>query len=218
MTHPPAPWKLNGSALLTLHWVDVERVRPLIPPELDIIELWPGKTIGGLYAASYGSGSTMHYSELIVVGGLTRYVNQVGSWITHIYVDNPDSLAGGREIWGLPKELAQFSWDAAKQSVQVYQGEQCLCQLSAGWKTPGLPLPLGAATFSVLRSDLLCFETKNKSSLHGVRASAQIPVTSPFSFLNLSQPWLGVAFDPLDIEVEAPRVVGETTAVPSVFV
>jgi acetoacetate decarboxylase len=25
-------------------------------------------------------------------------------------VDNPDSVAGGREIWGLPKELAEFSW------------------------------------------------------------------------------------------------------------
>lgn len=218
MTYPPAPWQLNGSALLTLHWVDVDRVRPLIPPELEIITLWPGKTIGGLYVASYGSGSTLNYSELIVIGGLTRYVNQVGSWITHIYVDNPDSVAGGREIWGLPKELAQFSWDAAKQSVQVYQDEQHLCQVSANWKTPGLPLPLGAASFSVLRSDLLCFETKNKSSLHGVGASVQIPATSPFSSLNLSQPWLGVAFGPLDIEVDAPRVVGETVAAPSVLV
>jgi acetoacetate decarboxylase len=215
MVYPPTPWQLRGSALLTCHWVDVDRVRPLIPAELDLISPWPGKTLGGVYAASYGIGSALIYSELIIVAALTRYRNQIGSWISHIYVDNPDSVGGGRELWGLPKELAQFRWDAAKQSVRVYQNEQLLCGLSSSWRLPGVPLPLPATTFSTLGSDLLCFEVQNQSHLHLVGANLEIPLTSPFFDLSLGQPWLGTAFEPLDIEVKAPRVVGEVVSGPA---
>lgn len=110
MTHPPAPWTLQGYAIQSAHLLDIERVRPYIPQEFGIIQVLPGKTVGGVYLSHYGSGSVLEYSELIVVAGLVSYSGKFGGWISHIYVDNPDSVAGGREIWGLPKELAEFTW------------------------------------------------------------------------------------------------------------
>ena len=34
-----------------------------------------------------------------------------GMVVSHIYVDSPESMRGGRAIWGLPKELAEFEYD-----------------------------------------------------------------------------------------------------------
>src|SRR5688572_23194128 len=128
MTYPSAPWTLKGFAVQTLQLVDTARARSFVPPDLDIVSVLPGKTLGVVYLASYGPESVLSYNELIVVPALTRYGKNVGFWISHIYVDHPDSMAGGREIWGLPKELAQFTWQMGEQNhVLVRQGEQVLC-------------------------------------------------------------------------------------------
>jgi hypothetical protein len=78
MAYPPTPWTLQGYALLTSQLIDVERVRPLIPSELDIISVLPGKTLGGVYLSYYGSGSVLEYSELIVNAALVRCSGKIG--------------------------------------------------------------------------------------------------------------------------------------------
>lgn len=37
MSYPPAPWKLQGYAIASLHLLNIDRVRHLIPSELEII-------------------------------------------------------------------------------------------------------------------------------------------------------------------------------------
>ncbi|RDH51830.1 acetoacetate decarboxylase, partial [Mastigocladus laminosus WC112] len=49
MSYPPAPWKLQGYAIASLHLLNIDRVRHLIPSELEIISAWPGKTFSGVY-------------------------------------------------------------------------------------------------------------------------------------------------------------------------
>ncbi|MEM5838755.1 acetoacetate decarboxylase family protein, partial [Pediococcus acidilactici] len=123
--------------------IDIDRVRPLIPSELEIISVWPGKTLGGIYLSYYGSGSVLEYSELIVIAAFVGYKGKFGGWVSHIYVDNPDSVAGGREVWGLPKELAEFTWEGGVSAAQpealaprkearvtVSQGNRLLCSLN----------------------------------------------------------------------------------------
>ncbi|MEA5534685.1 hypothetical protein [Crocosphaera sp. XPORK-15E] len=51
----------------------------------------------------------------------------VGSWISNIDVYHPDSVVGGQEIWGLPKEMAEFSWQ--DNQVIACLNNQILCQL-----------------------------------------------------------------------------------------
>ena len=104
MNYPAAPWKLKGYALQTLNLIEVEKARNFVPPELEIVSVLPGKTLGGIYLSAYQSGSILEYNELIVVPGLVRYQNKTATWISHIYVDDEKSVAGGREIWGLPKD------------------------------------------------------------------------------------------------------------------
>jgi len=210
MTYPPAPWTLKGYAVQTVQLVDIENCRPLIPPELEVVSVWPGKTIGGVYIAAYKAGSTLEYNELIVVAGMVNYSGQIGPWISHIYVDHPDSVAGGREIWGLPKELAEFTWERGENSsVMVRQGDRQLCSLNYTQPSFALPLNLAAPSFSSLAGDFLLFKGEFESRLGLVSGKLQVPLESPFASLNLGQPWLTVYADDLCLVANAPEVVGQ---------
>jgi hypothetical protein len=207
MAYPQTPWQLQGYAFQAVQLVDTHRVRPLIPPELDILSVWPGKTLGGIYLSAYQSGSVLEYNELIVVAALVSYRGKFGSWISHIYVDSPDSVAGGREIWGLPKELAEFTWDGDR--VTVRQGNQQLCSLSYNRQSFGWRQGLAASTFSTLGANLLSFKSEFESQFGLVSAELAVPAESPFASLGLGQPWLTIHCDHLRLSVAAPEVVGQ---------
>jgi hypothetical protein len=218
--YPPAPWQLNGRAWVSLSLIDIKLVRSYIPKELEIVQLLPGKTLGGLYIATYEISSTLTYNELIVFGGLTRRGRQMGAWVTHIYVDNPRSIAGGREIWGLPKQMARFHWiegDSAphdvaqgisvRPQVTVYRNELLLCSLSYRWQTPGIPLslPPGSGSFSTVGNDLVWFSATGNLTPHLlVEAQVDLACNSPFSLMGLENLWFAVSCENLRLQVNAP--------------
>ena len=216
MVYPPAPWHLQGYAVQTLQLVDVARVRPLVPSELEIVSVLPGKTLGGIYISSYGLGSVMEYNELIVVSAIANYAEKWGAWISHIYVDNPNSVAGGREIWGLPKELAQFSWEGSDSvkvpplgyRVTVRQGNRQLCSLNYSQQSLALPLPFSGNVFSASSSNLLLFKGEFQSRFGLIRGELEIPEESHFASLNLGQPMLIFASEDMRLIAGAPEVVG----------
>lgn len=206
--YPQPPWKLEGHAVQTLQLLDIDRVSALIPAELEIVSILPGKTLGGVYVASYSAGSVLVYNELIVVSAVVRHGGKIGAWISHIYVDDPNSVAGGREIWGLPKELAQFTWDSEKKtSVQVKQGDELLCTLNGHWQLPGWQQALTGSVFSVVDSNLAVFEGQAKFKLALANTDLQVPSESPFGWLGLGQAWLSFQLNPLHLAVHAPQFV-----------
>lgn len=195
----------------TLHLLDIDRVRSVIPSGLKIISILPGKTIGGLYVASYGQGSALLYNELIVVSGLVAYAGAVGAWISHIYVDQPDSVAGGREIWGLPKQLAEFTWQTGSTpGVKVSQGDTLLCTLNCNWQLPALSLPIAGSVFSTLGSKLLKFAATGTLKPHLAALELHVPPESQFAALNVGQPWLSFYCNPLQVTVNAPAIVNNS--------
>lgn len=207
MPYPKPPWTLQGDAIQTLHLVNIDRVRHLIPSELDIISVWPGKTLGSVYLSNYQSGSVLEYSELIIAPSLVIYRGKTGAWISHIYVDNVDSVAGGREIWGLPKELAEFTWKEA-EGVIVCQGERHLCSLNYKHPSWAWRQRLGLSSFSAMAADLLLFSAEFESRLGLINSQLQVPLESPFAEIDLDQPFLTVSCDDLRLRVSAPQVVG----------
>lgn len=208
MAYPPAPWTVQGYAILTLHLVSIDRVRPLIPAELEIISVWPGKTIGSVYLSNYGSGSVLEYNELIVAPALVRYQGKIGGWISHIYVDNADSVAGGREIWGLPKELAEFTWEQGER-VTVRQGNQKLCSLNYKRQSLAWRQWFSVSGFSAMGSDLLIFPAEFASLLGLISSQLEVPTESPFAGIGLGQPFLTVRCEQMQLKVSAPKVVGK---------
>ncbi|YAF95204.1 MAG: acetoacetate decarboxylase family protein [Nodularia sp. CChRGM 3473] len=219
MPYPSAPWTLVGEAIQTLHLVNIDQVRSptvgrslsLVPPELNIISIWPGKTLGGIYLARYKSGSVLQYNELIVVPAVVFYQGKIGVWISHIYVDNADSVAGGREIWGLPKELADFTWE--EKRVTVRQGDvsdglrlRLLCRLNYNQQSLAWRQQLGTSAFSVMDDNLLTFRAEIDARLGLVGANLDISAESPFAGINLSQPFATVRCEQMKLLVDAPKV------------
>jgi hypothetical protein len=112
VTYPAAPWRMVGSLWLSLFRLadDVDELRP-----------------AGIYGAafvSYEEGSPLTYSELLVArpvtsdepgrrGGIAGVARALGArvQITDIWVDSPASMAGGRELWAIPKGLCDFTLD-----------------------------------------------------------------------------------------------------------
>jgi acetoacetate decarboxylase len=213
MAYPPAPWNLYGKALQSLHLVDVERAKPFVPPDFEIVTVLPGKTLGSLYLSVYEANSTLTYHELIVGAASVRYRGQVGTWISHLYVDHPDSMTGGREIWGLPKEMAEFDWGA--RQINVIQDRKTLCQVR--YSSVGLPLSLGGKSsisgtvFGGLAEDILTFEGKFKARLKWISSRAVVPPESPFAALNLGNSWFTLQFQDLHLTANAPSIAGQWT-------
>ncbi|MDZ7957091.1 MAG: acetoacetate decarboxylase family protein [Aulosira sp. DedQUE10] len=211
MSYPQAPWILQGDAVQTLHLVNVEQVRSLIPSELDIISVWPGKTVASVYLSYYGSNSVLEYSELIVVPAVVSYQGKIGGWVSHIYVDHVDSVAGGREIWGLPKELADFDWEQGKR-VTVRQGNHKLCTLNYTQQSLAWRQWLGASSFSGMGADLLIFPAELESRLGLISSQLEVLKESPFSGIGLGQPFLTTRYQELSLKVGAPEVVEQKKA------
>ncbi|MBD1823947.1 acetoacetate decarboxylase family protein [Cyanobacteria bacterium FACHB-DQ100] len=213
MNHPPAPWILKGHGFLTLHLIDFNVAAKVIPKNLEIVQVLPGKTIGGLVLGKYEPSSTLTYGELIAVAGLVRYGGKIGSWVSHIYVDDQSSIAGGRNIWGLPKEEAQFLWQPGGGAI-VKQGDRTLCNLTQAWQF-NLPRLNGQFdTYTQLAEELMRFESSAVGNLSIVNSRLEVPYSSPFANMIDSQPWMALKAESLEITIAAPVSVGAKVPMP----
>lgn len=120
MGYPAAPWQMQGQL-----WLSLFRVRG--------VEGRPAGVYGAAFV-SYEPGSELTYSEVLVARrGPDRAVT-----ITDIWVDSPESVEGGRELWAIPKGLCEFT-----------SGTERHGPLSrASWSASITGQPIAKATFS----------------------------------------------------------------------
>lgn len=207
MSYPVTPWYLQGRALLSAHWIDVDRARSEVPPALEIQSVLPGKTLGCVLLARYETGSVLEYSELIVVPALVKHEGQLGGWISPIYVDDVSSVNGGRDIWGLPKQLAEFAW--TEDTIEVSQQGRLLCGAARRSRWFSLPnswqLPITGQVFCQRKSELALFKSRVQGQTHIASTQLTVPPTSPFAHLALEQPWLEIELTDLKLTVEEPH-------------
>ena len=99
VSYPAAPWDMVGQL-----WLSIFKLKAPVD------DLRPAGIYGAAFV-SYEPGSPLTYSELLVArladaGEHGRCVS-----ITDIWVDSPASVAGGRELWAIPKGLCDFELD-----------------------------------------------------------------------------------------------------------
>jgi acetoacetate decarboxylase len=173
--HPPPPWHLFGELII---------VPALVTP----------RALGGVLLANYTSG-TLVYRELIVFSRATAR----GMVVSHIYVDDEQSLAGGREIWGLPKELAQFEYTPTRFSAR--QDGRTLLEATVRRRRGRVPLVIPAPIVSDAGMTLGHARIKAAPAL----VTIDVPPASPFASLGLSGRRPALAADDLDLTMPAPR-------------
>lgn len=100
--YPPAPWDMHGQL-----WLSLFRVRPAAAASL-------GRPPGtyGVALVRYEEPSPLTYAELLVAHPVREPVRAVS--IDQIWVDSIASMAGGRDLWAIPKELCDFSFETTR--------------------------------------------------------------------------------------------------------
>ncbi|WP_121256371.1 acetoacetate decarboxylase family protein [Nocardioides ferulae] len=103
--YPPEPWDLAGQGWITLWRVPLDAL-PQLPFSARALHL-RGQALVATAFVAYSEAGLMAYDELLAAV-VVRHGRRVGLSITDIWVDSPSSRAGGRELWGIPKDLADF--------------------------------------------------------------------------------------------------------------
>lgn len=121
MSYPPEPWYLGGSLQASAFLVDGARFADAVPTGRHLLRVG-SRVVVGVASASYVPGGVLAYEELLVAlptwgrGGLRITIPQ-------IWVDSAESRAGGRELWGIPKQLAVFERSETRASMNTMDME-----------------------------------------------------------------------------------------------
>lgn len=121
--YPPAPWQMHGQL-----WLSIFRVR-------DTVDDLRVKGVYGVAWVDYEAPSPLSYSELLVARPITE--PERGVSITDIWVDSVASVAGGRELWAIPKGLCDFEHTSTRRGPLS----------SARWRASDDDKPIASARF-----------------------------------------------------------------------
>ncbi len=103
--------------------------------------------------------------------------DQRGMVVSHIYVDDEQSLGGGRDIWGLPKELAEFEFTPTHFAAR--QDGTTLLEATIRRRPGKLPLMIPAPIVSDAGTTLGYARIKAAPALVTLRRPAEQPVRRP---------------------------------------
>lgn len=107
MTYPPEPWHLEGRLYLSVWLAPRSQTEVRVPPGTRLVTL-AGRVPVGTAWVVYEGGGVLRYREVLRAVPVRRGLRPLVT-ITDIWVDSAASRAGGRELWGIPKDLAVFT-------------------------------------------------------------------------------------------------------------
>ncbi|WP_158605623.1 acetoacetate decarboxylase family protein [Amycolatopsis panacis] len=108
--YPPEPWRLAGEACLSMWRLPVDEVAGL-PAGAEPI-LIAGRASVFTAWIDYRPPGQLSYRELLCA--VAVHGRGLAASITQIWVDSEISRDGGRELWGIPKELASFGFTGGR--------------------------------------------------------------------------------------------------------
>jgi hypothetical protein len=195
--YPPEPWYLGGSLNVSLFLVP----RAALPAGFELpngrtpLRLC-GRVLVGLAAVRYLPGGALDYDELLVAvpslgrGGLRVTIPQ-------IWVDSPASAQGGRELWGLPKQLATFRrTDHTKRTSMAMTADGALvAELRARRGSPLLPgmRQLVLPILQCLDGRVTLSHNRVIARMSGLRASWRFTSDGPLGYLAARRPLLSIS-------------------------
>lgn len=136
-SYPAEPWDLHGHAYVGV-WLVPKADAPAPHSTATRAVTLFGRTIVCAAFFVYEEPSPLTYDEIMATV-LVREGWRLRVSITHIWVNSPASRDGGRDLWAIPKDLAEF--DVAPHSSYAAQG---IGSLAVGTvRRPPFALPIG---------------------------------------------------------------------------
>ena len=198
VAYPPAPWVCAGGM-----WVGFfsSGDAPALPDDLRPFLDARWLAIG---LVRYLRGP-LRYDELFL-GAPARSGARFGLYVHHIWVDSVPSLWGGRDIWGLPKQMATFDWQDA--TVRISDASGPIATLSVDAQTARLPrLPILAPIFGDLGGRRVFALAQGLGRLGRARMHVH-SWSQPVPYRPRTGPLPGLALKPFYLTIPAPTSAG----------
>lgn len=196
--YPPAPWLLHGRALCSVFRVPQHAVPGLesLPPGHTPVRVG-SDVVAGLALVHYAPGGTLSYDEL-VTAVLTRPTRRLGLRLTvpQIWVTSDASVAGGRALWGIPKERCTVTRrdGPGLLGAEVAAEDRPVAGLAAVVGREVLPrFPVTVVTAQRKEGSAVVARHRVQARVHTLRARWQIPADGPLGHLAGRRPLLSVA-------------------------
>lgn len=200
--YPPAPWHTHGRAFLQPYLVRAADVA--LPDGFRPVAI-AGRCIGILGLIEYVAPSPLTYAELAWMPCMVSAGGIRGYYVAKMYVDSPASLAAGRELWALPKQLARFEIGEREASVDTEDGAHV--ELALARRGPAVPLRAGTGTVQDGGADLVRFRGTGsaRACSGGITVHAAEGVESWTGFATARRlPGIGVALSRFEITMLPP--------------
>lgn len=143
-TYPPQPWNLVADARVSIWRVPVADL-PGVPAEPLVIA---GHASVFTAWIDYTPPGQLSYHELLSAVAVKG--RRVSCSITDIWVDSEVSLAGGRELWAIPKDLATLDFTGGRTFTATAATADDWIATAAFTRRLALPLRL-PTTFDVVQ-------------------------------------------------------------------
>ncbi|MPZ64162.1 MAG: acetoacetate decarboxylase [Pseudonocardiaceae bacterium] len=187
--YPPEPWLLRGQLHVTVWRVDAAAL-PALPARLRPIRLGATALVATAWV-HYEPGGVLAYREL-----LAAVLAQHGRWplvsITDIWVDSEASLRGGRELWGIPKDLADFDVEHAGPSQHWTATTSDGAAIARGTVTARTALPgrwpAGYTVAQQLAGQLVLTPMRSRSALQPTRSTWEFTSGGPLGWIRGAHP------------------------------
>ncbi|WP_213814183.1 acetoacetate decarboxylase family protein [Glaciihabitans sp. dw_435] len=142
--YPPEPWYLGGTLLVSVFLVPARSLPgnfgDTLPPGYWMVRI-AGRVIVGTAFVCYLPGGAMEYTELLVVTPALHRA-RLRFTIPQIWVDSPASRTGARELWGIPKHLAEFdrieAHDTTSMAMRSHGSDSAHIASTYGRTLPGM--------------------------------------------------------------------------------
>ena len=141
--YPPAPWYLGGDFHLSAFRLPWPRLPDdfcgVVPTDHTVVRIGGRVTVGVAFV-HYTDGGALAYEELLVAL-LVRKGARIRYSIPQIWVSSEESMHGGRELWGIPKQLGTFGRRPAGRSTRTTMtvDSEVVATLDASRSGPMLP-------------------------------------------------------------------------------
>lgn len=112
-SYPPGPYRfINREFLIVTYETDMDILKAVVPEPLEVTEpivkfefiLMPDST---------GFGSYVESGQVIPV----KFKGRAGNYSHAMYLNDDSPIAGGREIWGFPKKLAEPNLSVTRETL-----------------------------------------------------------------------------------------------------
>jgi hypothetical protein len=194
------PWELRGQTHLSI-WSLPAAQLPRLPDDLAAVArpvTVGGRGLVGTAWVEYEPGGVLQYSELLSAV-VVRHRARPRVSIVDIWVDSPASRDGGRELWGIPKELAELEinpcatsgMDGLTARARTAAALFAQTSISPGRRYPGRR-PIRLSVIQLLGQQVKLTPVRGWASIRRASATWQVTPSGPLAELSVRRPVLTV--------------------------